>query len=111
MASHVDLEGIELYVREKVYTEEMAGDKGRKANFRRVCRKFSIVNGQFLYNSKRVVISSKERQRQIVQDIHAGLGENPKAKAMALHRGRESTYQKISERCYCHNIVNDVVIY
>ena len=52
MASHVDLESIELYVREKVYPEEMAGDIGRKVNFRRACRKLSIVNCQFLYNSK-----------------------------------------------------------
>ena len=92
-------------MRENVYPEEMAGDKVRKANFRRACRKFSIVNGQYLYNSKRVVISSKERQRQIIQDIHADLGENPKAKAMASHRGRESTYQKISERFYWYDVV------
>jgi hypothetical protein len=58
--------------------------------------------------AKRIVISSTERQKQIIQDIHAGLGENPKAKAMASHRGRESTYQKISERFYWHNIVSDV---
>ena len=62
-----------------------------------------------MHNSRRVVISSKERQRQIIQDIHAGLGENTKAKAMATHRGRESTSQNISERFYWHNIVNDVV--
>ena len=40
--------------------------------------------------------------------VHIGLGDDPRAKAMASHRGRESTYQKLSERFYWRNMVDDV---
>ena len=60
-----------------------------------------------MYKETRLVISSKERQ-QIIKDVHVGLGEDPKAKAMASHRGRDATAEKISKRFFWHNIKSDV---
>ena len=40
----------------------------------------------------------KQRLKRItIRDVHEGLGDNPKAKALAAERGRESTYQKPAE--------------
>ena len=68
------------------------GIKGKKCNFRRACKKFSIINGQLMYMEKRLVIRSPEEKHKIIHDIHEGLGEDPKAKALASHRERDSTY-------------------
>ena len=107
MAHHVDFDAISTYLREKTFPCEV-GDKGKKANFRKACKEFSLVNGQLMYANSRVVISSKEMQQTIIHDIHVGLGEDAKAKAMAAHRGRDSTHQKIVARFYWHNIKTDV---
>ena len=61
-----------------------------------------------MYKNSRLVISSKERQQQIIHDIHLGLGEDSRAKAMASHRGRDSTQQKIAERFFWYNIKSQV---
>ena len=92
---HVDLNSIDNYVRNQVYPVEVRGSKGDKANFRRACRRFGSKNGQFVYDDKRLVVISREEQLRIVKDVHVGLGEDPHAKAMASHRGRESSYQKL----------------
>ena len=49
-----------------------------------------------------------ERRKLITHDVHEGIGDNPKAKALAAHRGRESTYQNIPERCFWHGMIDDV---
>ena len=54
-----------------------------------------------------VIKSSKEIQL-IIKDIHEGIGDDSKAKAMASHRGHDTTYQKIAERFFWHNIFDDV---
>ena len=40
--------------------------------------------------------------------MHKEIGSDPKSKAMASHRGRESTYEKMSGRFYWHHMINDV---
>ena len=107
---HVDLASVEKYARNKTYPSSIIS-RGEKANFRRQCRNFNIVDGQLMYKEKRLVITSKERQQCIIHDVHEGLGSVPKARAMAAHRGRETTYQKIAERFFWYNIVNDVLDY
>ena len=37
----------------------------------------------------RLVILSRDEQLRIVKGVHVGLGDDPRAKAMASHRGRE----------------------
>ena len=46
--------------------------------------------------------------QQIISDVHQGIGDNCKAKAMASHRGQDSTYQKCSERFFWDNMLGDV---
>ena len=61
---HVSFDVIEKYLRESSYPSEITatGDnKGKKANFRKACKPFSIINGQLMYNKTRLVISSKEK--------------------------------------------------
>ena len=50
-----------------------------------------------MYKGNRLVIKSKEERQQIISDVHQGISDNCKAKAMASHRGPDSTYQKCSE--------------
>ena len=60
---------------------------------------------------KRRIVFEKERQQLIMHDVHEGLGDHPKAKVSASHRDSESTYQKICQRFYWHNIAEDVKSY
>ena len=98
MAHHVDLKAIENYIRTKQYPEEIR-DKGQKANFRRATKKFSLQNGIFCKDG-RMVITETGAQRQIISDLHQGIGEDIKAVALAAHYGRSSTYQKVIDRFY-----------
>ena len=91
-----------------IYPLYIMGDKGKKANFRKTCKPFSILHGQLIYNNTRLVISSIEREHTIISDVHKGLRYCPKAKAMASHCGGDSTIQKISNIFFWHNIKGDV---
>ena len=42
---HVNLKVVEEFFIIKIYPKEMAKDKGKKANFRRTCKYFSIKDG------------------------------------------------------------------
>ena len=58
-----------------------------------------MLHEQLMYSNTRPVIYSAERQNAIVIDIpDKGLEHDPKTKVMALHRGRNSMIQKISNR-------------
>ena len=61
-----------------------------------------------MYKGNKLVIKSKEGRQQIISDVHQGIGDNCKAKAMASHWGRDSTYQKCSEIFFWHNMLGDV---
>ena len=106
MAHHVDLKAIENYIRTKQYPEEIR-DKGQKANFRRATKNFSLQNGIFCKDG-RMVITETGAQRQIISDLHQGIGEDIKAVALAAHYGRSSTYQKVIDRFYWYTIYDDV---
>ena len=84
------------------------GDKGKKNNLRRACKNFAIIGENLMYKSSRLVIKPAEERQQIIRDIHGGIGDDSKSKAMASHRGRDTTYQKISERFFWHNMFDDV---
>ena len=99
MDRHVNFGDIAKYLREKIFPNNVK-DKGKKSNFRKACKEFSIVNGQLMYKESRRVIMSKEDQQTIIHDVHVGLGEDSKAKAMSSHRERDSTQQKIAARFY-----------
>ena len=100
MATQVDLKAVVEFFRNKTYPKGILKDKGEKSNFRKACKNFSIVNGDLMYKAKRRVVFEVERRTAIIHDVHEGIGDNSMAKALAAHRGRESTYQKNSERSF-----------
>ena len=68
MASNkcVDLRKIENSVRRKCYPEDIL-KKGKKANFRKSCETFKIVDGHLTYKGKRRVIFDNDRKFLILQ--------------------------------------------
>ena len=52
------------------------------------CKDISIENGQFLYNSKRVVNAIKHRQLELIKDFHEYIVQSTHSKATAFHKGR-----------------------
>ena len=57
------------------------------------------------------MIKDRSRQLEIVRDVHQGLGDSEHAKALSFHRGKNSTYEKISARFFWYNISVDVADY
>ena len=58
--------------------------------------------------NKKIVVLEEERRLEIIQDVHAGIGESSHATAMSSHLGKTPTYEKIGERFYWYGIVNDI---
>lgn len=108
--NHFSLEDIEVFVRFQTYPKDII-KWGDRSNFRRASKKFSIEAGQFLYEKKRLVILERQKQREIVRDIHEGIGQSEHSKALSSHYGRDSTYAKIVERFFWYSIYKDVVDY
>ena len=108
---HVNLKVVEEFLRRKIYPKEITKDKGKKSNFRRTCKNFLIKDGELFYKKSRKVIFDEQQKIEIVDDIHEGICENTRSKAMASDRGRESPYQKLSEKIFWHGMVNDVKNY
>ena len=78
---HVDLNSIENYIRNKTYPEKLK-DKGRKANFRKACKKFTIAYGHLTYKGKRRMIFEESRKQSIINDVHEGISDSPEAVAL-----------------------------
>ena len=111
MATHVDLKAVEEFLRNKTYPKDILKDKGKKFNFRKACQNFSIANGDLMYKEKRRVVFEVERKTAVIHDVHERIEDDSMAKALAAHRGRESTYQKISERFFWHGMIEDIKEY
>ena len=111
MATHVDLKAVEEFLRNKTYPKCILKDKGKKSNFRKACKNFSMNNGNFMYKGKRRVVFKIERRTAIIHDIHEGIRDNSMAKALAANRGREATCQKISEQFFWHCMIEDIKEY
>ena len=106
---HADLNAIEKYLRHKFLDGTPANSD--KANFRRGCKKFSLVNCQMMYKANALVIIDEQHRRNIVHDVHQGVGDNAKALASSSYLERTSIYQKITSFLYWYMIVSDVVEY
>ena len=87
MVTHVDLNAVEEFLRNKTYPKGVLKDKGEKINLRKACKSFSIVSGDLMYKEKRRVVFEAERRTAIIHDVHEGIGDNSMAKALAAHRG------------------------
>ena len=73
MVNHVNFIEVMNFLRYRKYPEQIQKDKGKRANFRKACKHFTL-NGQMFYKHSRLVISSREEQRSIIKDT--GLGED-----------------------------------
>ena len=103
--NHFELQEIENFLRNKEYPNKIdKKDFGSKSNFRRAAKKFVI-------KENKLVIKDRSRQLEIVRDVHQGLGDSEHAKALSSHRGKNSTYEKISARFFWCNISADVADY
>ena len=81
MATHVDLKAVEEFLRNKTYPKGILKDKGKKSNFRKACKNFSIVNGDLMYKEKRRVVFEVERIA-IIHDVLERIGDNSMAKVL-----------------------------
>ena len=70
MTHHFCFAAIETYLHKNVYPSDIIGDEGKKANFSKGPKPFSMLHGELLYNNTRLVISSAERQHIIISDIY-----------------------------------------
>ena len=96
---HFDFDEIEEYLRNKTYHSIIpARDYGSKSNFRRATKRYEVKDGHLFYK-KRLIIKDKERQMEIVRDVHRGIGDSEHSKAMALHGGKNTTHDKIAQSC------------
>ena len=107
MATHVDVKAVEEFLRNKTYPKGVLKDKGKKSNFRKAWKNFSVINGDLMYKEKRRIVFEVERRTSIIHDVHEGIGDNSMAKALAAHPGRGSTYQKVSERFFWHGMIEN----
>ena len=105
---HFDFDEIEEYLRNKTYRSTIpARDYGSKSNFRRVTKRCEVKDGHLFYK-KRLVIKDKECQMELIRDVHRSIGDSENSKAMASHRGKNTTYDKIAQRFFWHNIAADI---
>ena len=51
-----ELRKIKNFVLSKCYPEDVSKDKGKKANFRKTCKNFKIIDGNLRYKVKRRMI-------------------------------------------------------
>ena len=88
---HFDFDEIEEYLRNEIYPVTIpARDYGSESNFRRATKRYEEKDDHLFYN-KRLVIKDKERQMEIVRDVHRGTGDSEHSKAKTprmtrLHR-------------------------
>ena len=71
-------------------------------------QKLQLCQWDFMYKEKRRVVFEVERRTVIINDVHERIRDNSMVKALAAHRGRESTYQKISEQFFWHGMIEDI---
>ena len=88
---HFDFDEIEEYLRNKTYSSTIPA--------RRATKRYEVKDGHLFYK-KRLVIKDKERQMEIIRDVHRGIGDSEHSKAMASHRGKNTTYDKIAQRFF-----------
>ena len=88
LRKHFHFDEIEEFIRNKVYPSTIPlRDYGAKSNFRRAAKRYEVKDGHLFYK-KRLVIKNKERQMEIIKDVHRGIGDSEHSKAMASHRGK-----------------------
>jgi len=94
-SNHVDLNDVENYIRNGKCPNEVKV-KGTKRNFRKSCSHFTIIDGHLTFTNTRRVNFENDRKQVIIHDVLEGHHESVESVALSGHRGRDSTYHKIS---------------
>ena len=63
-----------------------------------------------LFCKRRLVIKDKERQMEIIRDVHRGIGDSEHSKEHS-HRGKNTTYDKIAQKIFWHHTAADIKEY
>ena len=50
-----------------------------------------------------------QQRKEIVKDVYNGIDETSHAKAMASHRGTNTTYDKVSSRFFWYSMRSDII--
>ena len=94
---HFDFDEIEKHFRKKTYPSTIpARHYESKSNFRRATKRYEVKDGHLFYK-KRLVIKDKERQMEMIRDVHRGIGDSEHSRTMASHKGKNTTYDKIAQ--------------
>ena len=97
---------------EQKHIQRESQEKERNPILEEHQNRFSMEDGQLSYKKKsRLVILDKDRQRNIIHNIHEGSGDSSHSKAMSAHLGRNPTYENNSARCFWYGIYEDVSNY
>ena len=102
--------GVEYFVRNRRYPEHCKNEPGKKANIRKLSKKYRLRDGilEYLWKTNWLkIVTSKEEQQEIVKLFHEG-AESLMSKAMAGHRGRSSTLDLISRRFIWRGMADQV---
>lgn len=70
---HFEFEDIETFLRLNV-CPKTGKEWGVKFNFKRACKNFPIGNGQFSCKRQLVLFMAKQKQLEIIKDVHGGVG-------------------------------------
>ena len=87
-----------IYIRTNNYPQKIK-EKCEQSKFRRACKKLSLIDGQFMFNN-RILIMDDQQRKEIVKDVYNGIDETSHVKAMSSHRGINTTYDKVSSRFF-----------
>ena len=86
--THFDFDEIEEYLTNKTYPSTIpAREYGSTSNFQRATKSYEVKDGHLFYK-KRLVIKDKERQMEIIRDVHQGIEDSEHSKATASNRGK-----------------------
>ena len=117
-SNHYAFQDIFTFISRQAYPDGIR-DKGKKANFRRACKPFCIVDNKLYYNRKQKngeplkvqVLWNEQEVKCVLQEIHEGFGETQESKSLRAHHGIAATISLVSKRFYWRSVEADVSTY
>lgn len=116
--NHYAFQDIFTFISSHAYPDGLL-DKGKKANFRRACKPFCIVDNKLYYNRKQKngdplkvqVVWNEQEVKCVLREIHEGFGDTQESKSLRAHHGIAATITLVSKRFYWRTVEADVSTY
>ncbi|XP_076035778.1 uncharacterized protein LOC143021873 isoform X3 [Oratosquilla oratoria] len=113
---HYAFEDIFSFLTTHIYPESLV-EKGKKANFRRSCKTFCIVDNKLYYKRKQKngdplkvqVLWNEEEVRRVIREVHES--ESKECQSLRAHHGITATIRLVSKRFYWRSVAADVSSY